>query len=82
MCAVVTTACCYYCVPPSNTLSKQEAERDREMVSAIVNAIEREEQEEAHSLMLKREQTRAMVRDAELQRVKQLELKKIRQVNT
>jgi hypothetical protein len=52
------------------------------MVSAIVNAIEREEQEEAHSLMLKREQTRAMVRDAELQRVKQLELKKIRQVNT
>jgi Na+/phosphate symporter len=51
------------------------------MVSAIVNAIEREEQEEAHSLMLKREHTRAMVRDAELQRVKQLELKKIRQVN-
>eukprot|EP00953_Heterococcus_sp_UTEX-ZZ885_P001673 1429-Heterococcus_DN1.PRE.1 len=76
---VVPTACCNYCVPPSNTLANQEAERDREMVSAIVNAIEREEQEEAHSLMLKREQTRAMVRDAELQRVKQLELKKIRQ---
>ena len=58
----------------------QEAERDREMVSAIVSAIEAEEQEEAAHMMKKREETRRMVRGAELQRARQVELRQKRQV--
>ncbi|KAG5187034.1 tumor suppressor, Mitostatin-domain-containing protein [Tribonema minus] len=51
----------------------QEAERDRQMVAAIVAAVEREDRDEAMALSAKRDATRAMVREAEENRQHELE---------
>lgn len=51
----------------------KEADRDKEMVAAIVKAIENEEEEEYSLHAKKREQMQHAVREAELQRQKDLE---------